>query len=189
MMQVILNRAILEHLLERAATASRLLGHADEHTSATLVEAAGNTVDEIAHVLGELLGNPDIVVPSRSSVDGPCTVDVAAHGDVGMQVDGLEVGTPSGPRCSGAGAIPAGPTAATASVHAAFAAHLVGHLDDNDQPALIRQLSDHVDAIADELTELLGAPSALAEPDAAAPDECGALDGAPMLTSIAGGAP
>jgi len=120
-MQVILDRAILEHLLERAATASRLLGHADEHTSATLVEAAGDAVDEIAHALGELLGNPDMVVPPRSGVGAPRIVDVAARGDVGVQADGLEVGTPSRPRCCGAGAIPAGPTAAAASVLASGA--------------------------------------------------------------------
>ena len=115
-MKVLLDRAILEHLLERAATASRLLGHADEPTSATLVEAAGDTVDEIAHVLGELLGNPHMVVAPRSGVGATCAVDVAAHGDVGMRVDRLEVATPSRPRCSSAGAISAVPTAGAASV-------------------------------------------------------------------------
>jgi hypothetical protein len=49
--------------------------------------------------------------------------------------------------------------------------------------------ADHVDTIAHELAELLGDPSALAEPDAAAPDARKGRDGAPMLTSIAGGAP
>jgi hypothetical protein len=73
--------------------------------------------------------------------------------------------------------------------HAAMAAHLVGHLDDKAQPELIRQLGDRVDTIAHELAELLGAPSALAAPDAAAPDERKVRDGAPLLTSIAGGAP
>jgi hypothetical protein len=73
--------------------------------------------------------------------------------------------------------------------HAAFAAHLVGHLDDKAQPELIGQISDRVDTIVHELTELLGAPSGLAEPDAAAPDDRKARGGAPMLTSIAGGAP
>src|ERR1043165_3996828 len=73
--------------------------------------------------------------------------------------------------------------------HAAFAAHLVGHLDDNAQPELIRQIGDRVDTIAHELTELLGDPGARAAPDAAAPDDRGARSGAPMLTSIAGGAP
>jgi hypothetical protein len=73
--------------------------------------------------------------------------------------------------------------------HAETAAHLIGHLDDDAHRELVRQIGDHVDTIAHELTELLGAPSALAEPDAAAPDDRGARDGAPMLTSIAGGAP
>jgi hypothetical protein len=73
--------------------------------------------------------------------------------------------------------------------HAAFAAHLIGHLDDNAQPELIRQIGDRVDTIAHELTELLGAPGALAEPDAAAPDDRGSRDGAPTLTCIPGGAP
>ena len=52
----------------------------------------------------------------------------------------------------------------------------------------VRLLGDHIDTIAQELTELLGAPSALAEPDAAAPDDREAHDGAPMLTSITGSA-
>ena len=77
--------------------------------------------------------------------------------------------------------------------HAAFAAHLVGHLDDKAQPELVGQISDRVDAIAHELAELLGAPDAAAPdaaaPDAAAPDDREARHGAPMLTSIAGGAP
>jgi hypothetical protein len=72
--------------------------------------------------------------------------------------------------------------------HAAFAAHLVGHLDDNAHRDLIRQIGDRVDTIVHELTELLGAPSALAAHDAAAPDDRKARSGAPMLTSIAGGA-
>src|ERR1700704_4682794 len=59
--------------------------------------------------------------------------------------------------------------------HAAFAAHIVGHLDDNAQPELIRQLGDRVDAVVHELTEFLGVPDSVAR------------DGAPMLTSIAGG--
>jgi hypothetical protein len=73
--------------------------------------------------------------------------------------------------------------------HAAFAARLIGHLDDKAQRELIRQLGEHVDTITHELTELLGAPAALAAPDAAAPDDHEARNGAPVLTSIAGGAP
>lgn len=60
--------------------------------------------------------------------------------------------------------------------HAAFAAHLVGHLDDNAQTELIRQIGDHVDTIVHELAELLGKPDAVARA------------GAPMLTAITGGA-
>jgi hypothetical protein len=73
--------------------------------------------------------------------------------------------------------------------HAAFAAHLVGHLDDDAHRELIGRISDRVDTVVHGLTELLGDPSALAEPDAAAPDDRKVRDGVPMLTSIAGGAP
>lgn len=71
--------------------------------------------------------------------------------------------------------------------YAAFAAHLVGHLDDNPPPDLIRQLGDRIDAIAHELTEILGKARTLAEHDAAAPDV--AHDSALMLALDAGGAP
>ncbi len=71
--------------------------------------------------------------------------------------------------------------------HAAFAAQRIGHLDGNAQRELIRQIGEHVDTIAHELIELLGDPGALAAPDATAPDDRGVRDGAPMLTSIAGG--
>ena len=71
--------------------------------------------------------------------------------------------------------------------HAAFAAHLVGHLDDNPPPELVRQLGDRIDTIAHELTEILGEARTLAEHDAAAPDVV--HDGAPMLALDAGGAP
>ena len=64
--------------------------------------------------------------------------------------------------------------------HAAFAAHLIGHLDDNAHRELTRQLGDHVDTIAHELAEFLGALGALAESDAAAHDDREARHGAPM---------
>jgi hypothetical protein len=73
--------------------------------------------------------------------------------------------------------------------HAAFAAHLVGHLDDNARADLIGQLGDHVDAIVHGLTELLGDPRTLAAPDSVAPDDRVAYDDPPMLASSAGGAP
>ena len=115
-MQVILDRAILEHLLERAATASQLLGHADEPSSATLAEAAGEAVDEIVHVLGELLGNPQLVVAPKSGIGASCTVGVAARGDASPEVHGLQVVTPGRSRCSGTAALSAVPTAAATSI-------------------------------------------------------------------------
>ena len=66
---------------------------------------------------------------------------------------------------------------------AAFAAHLVGHLD---YPVAAGPLGEHVDAVAHGLSELLGKARTLAERDAAAPDV--AHDGVPMLAAGAGGA-
>ena len=70
--------------------------------------------------------------------------------------------------------------------HAAFAAHLVGHLDASAQADLISQIGDGVDAVVHGLTELLGDPRTLATHEAVAPDV--AHDAAPMLASGAGGA-
>jgi hypothetical protein len=72
--------------------------------------------------------------------------------------------------------------------HAASAAQLVGHLDDDAQAELIDQLGDHVDAVVHGLTEILGDPRALAEDDAAAPHGRVSYDSTPMLASSAGGA-
>jgi len=70
--------------------------------------------------------------------------------------------------------------------HAAFAAHLVGQLDDDKQAALIRQLGDQVDEIAHDLSEILGKARTLAASNAATPDV--AHNGVPMLAASAGGA-
>jgi len=72
--------------------------------------------------------------------------------------------------------------------HAAFAARMVGHLDDVAGSALIGRICDHVDTIAPELAELLGAPHGRMALDGAAAADHEAREGAPMLTSIAGGA-
>lgn len=75
--------------------------------------------------------------------------------------------------------------------HATSAAHRVGHLHDAITAGPLAEqvdaLGDDVDTIAHELSEILGKARTLAEHDAAAPGV--AHDGAPMLTSIAGGAP
>lgn len=67
MMVLRVDRVVLEKLLHKAAAASRLIGHIDH-------EVAGgplaDDVDEIVHVLSELLGHPEAVtaeVPSASS--------------------------------------------------------------------------------------------------------------------------
>ena len=74
-MQLILDRAILEQLRERAATASQLVGHMDERAGATHVESLADSIDEIVHVLSELLGNPHVVVSDVPGV--PCAAPAA----------------------------------------------------------------------------------------------------------------
>jgi hypothetical protein len=69
--------------------------------------------------------------------------------------------------------------------HATSAARIVGHSD----AIAAGPLADHIDAIVHELSELLGNPHLRASPDAVASDGQVAYDGAPMLTSGAGGAP
>jgi hypothetical protein len=72
--------------------------------------------------------------------------------------------------------------------HAASAARLVGHLDDDAHAELIGQLGDHVDTVVHGLSEILGDPHAHAEDDAVAPYGRAPYDGTPMLASSAGGA-
>lgn len=72
--------------------------------------------------------------------------------------------------------------------HAASAAQLVGHLDDDAHAELIGQLGDHIDTVVHGLTEILGDPRALTDDDAAAPPGRVPYDSAPMLASSAGGA-
>lgn len=59
-------------------------------------------------------------------------------------------------------------------VHATAVARLVGHLDECCEDLLVGPLSDHIDAIARELNELLGDPRrfstpAVSEPSVLAP--------------------
>jgi hypothetical protein len=48
--------------------------------------------------------------------------------------------------------------------HATAAARLVGHLDDCREDLLVGLLSDHIDAIAHELNELLNDPRRISSP-------------------------
>jgi len=67
-MQLTLDSAILETLLERAATASRLVGCIDERAANTIIGPLGDSIDEVVHILSELLGSPHVVV----TVPGAC---------------------------------------------------------------------------------------------------------------------
>ena len=74
--------------------------------------------------------------------------------------------------------------------HAAFAAQLVGHLNDDAHRDLVGQLGDHVDTVVHGLTELLGDPRALDKHDGPdGSDDGEAYDGVPMITASAEGAP
>ena len=73
--------------------------------------------------------------------------------------------------------------------HAAFAAHLIGHLDECAHRQVVDPLGDHVDAVVHGLTELLGDPRTLAACDSATrPDDRGGYLTAPTLPVTAGGA-
>jgi hypothetical protein len=84
-MQLILDSAILETILERAATASRLVGHIDERAAIAVIGPLADSIDEVVHVLSELLGNPHVVVtvPSArsSSVSEIAAQDHVAYRD------------------------------------------------------------------------------------------------------------
>jgi hypothetical protein len=54
-MQITLDRAILENLREHASSAAHLVGHIDD---APAVGPLAEHVDEIVHTLSELLGRP-----------------------------------------------------------------------------------------------------------------------------------
>jgi hypothetical protein len=70
--------------------------------------------------------------------------------------------------------------------HAAAAARIVGHLDDSIATG---PLSDHIDAVVHELSELIGAARTTAALNAVTTSESVAYDGAPTLTAAADGVP
>lgn len=72
--------------------------------------------------------------------------------------------------------------------HAAFAAHLVGHLDDNVRADLDGPLGDRLDSSVHGLTELLGDPRTLAAARHVA-NHRAPMGSQPMLPSSGGGAP
>jgi hypothetical protein len=69
--------AILETILERAMSAARLVGYIDEPAVDTFVELLADDIDEIVHIVTELLGNPHLIaapVPSARSTFAPDVV-------------------------------------------------------------------------------------------------------------------
>jgi hypothetical protein len=190
MPQLTLDRAILERLLEHASSSARLVGFVREGgpeggpegglegglLRALAVGPLDDHVDAIVHILSELLGHPHLIdapVPSaRSSFDAVAPGDHEAYDGAPMLTSGSQLSLDRS-------------TLEKLLNHAASAARLVGHIDDD---IAADPLGDHVDAIVHGLTELLGDPHALAAHDAA-PDDRVPHDAAPILSSSAGGAP
>jgi hypothetical protein len=74
-MQLTLDSAVLEALLERATMASRLVGHIDE-SPAPVIEPLADSIDEIVHTLSELLGDPCTVTTAPGAGSSPSSVVV-----------------------------------------------------------------------------------------------------------------
>jgi len=96
-MQLTIECTVLESILERAARASRLVGYIDKRARDTIVEPLGDNVDEIVHLLSELLGNPELIttVPSACAAFG--TESVARDADPADR-DGPESAAAGAPR-------------------------------------------------------------------------------------------
>jgi hypothetical protein len=71
MMQLNIERAVLEKLLHNAAAVSRLIGHLDDSVGGAAVGPIADRVDEVVHTLSELLGAPELV---DASVPDACFV-------------------------------------------------------------------------------------------------------------------
>jgi hypothetical protein len=129
-MLINLDSTTLETLLKRAASSSRLVRYLDAHAAATIVGPIAANVDKIVHALSELLGNhPLIAAPAR-----PHTLGVAMQFTLGRAI--LE----------------------TLLEQAMSAARLVGSIDDDGRTLAVGPLGDEIDALAHDLSELLGNP-------------------------------
>ena len=69
MMQLNIERAVLEKLLHDAAAASQLIGHLDDNVAGAAVGPIADRVDEVVHTLSELLGAPEL---AEASVPDAC---------------------------------------------------------------------------------------------------------------------
>jgi hypothetical protein len=62
--QISIPADVLEDLLRHASSASRLVGHLDDHVNADLVGHLADEIDAVVHGLTEALGDPHaLVVP------------------------------------------------------------------------------------------------------------------------------
>jgi hypothetical protein len=68
-------RTALADLLERAASAARIVGHID----APAVEPLADHIDAIVHELSELLGNPHLIAAPVPSARSTFALDVAPN--------------------------------------------------------------------------------------------------------------
>jgi hypothetical protein len=99
MTQLILDRAILETILERATSAARIVGYIDEPAVDSFVRPLADSIDEIVHTVTELLGNPDLIVTPVPSARSRLALDVVmrdndaiAAGPVAEHVDTIAPG-------------------------------------------------------------------------------------------------
>jgi hypothetical protein len=96
MPQLTLDSAILEMLLNRAASAARHIGYLDDVAdSAISTGPLANDIDTIVHTLSELLGNPHLVTPVSSARSSFAPDDVARQ-DVVTQAEVPELASGCG---------------------------------------------------------------------------------------------
>jgi hypothetical protein len=94
MTQLTLDRAILETILERATSAVRLVGYIDEPAVDSFVRALADNIDEIAHTVTELLGNPYLIAAPVPSARSRFVPDVVARDEdaiaAGLVIEHIE---------------------------------------------------------------------------------------------------
>lgn len=66
-MELAMNRTIVENLLAHAVSAARIVGHLDERVASAFVEELADHIDAIVHELSELLGNPSLTEGSATT--------------------------------------------------------------------------------------------------------------------------
>jgi hypothetical protein len=153
-MQLCIESAALELLLEHAVSASDLVGHIHDSAAASTVKQLDEIVDEIVHTLTELLGNPCVVVSPMQSVRLSLAPEVGVQKAIGAAVRSRAEDVIMQITLDRA-------ILENLREHASSAAHLVGHIDD---ALAVGPLAEHIDEIVHTLSELLGNPHIVAAP-------------------------